>query len=210
MTGTIVSVNVGAAVAAPYAGGDGRTAIDKHPVTGAIPIHRLGVEGNEVGNPAVHGGIEQAVYAYAREDAEWWSVELDRPISPGNFGENLTTEGIDVTGAMLGETWAIGSAVLQVTRPRIPCHVFAGFWDVPDLIKRFTRRAAPGAYLRVVNEGLIEAGDAVRILHRPDGGVTIGETFRALTLEPELLVRLVDAPGVPDELRARVSRRMNQ
>jgi len=156
-----------------------------------------------------HGGLDQAVYAYAAEDAAWWSAELDRPVGPGAFGENLTTVGLDVNGALIGERWAIGGAVVEVCSVRIPCRTFAGFWDVPDLVKRFTQRAVPGAYLRVVEEGEVGAGDAIEVVSRPEGhDVTVGEMFRALTTEPELLPRLLAVPAIPEPTREKVARRV--
>jgi MOSC domain-containing protein YiiM len=156
----------------------------------------------------VHGGIDQALYAYAREDADWWAAELGRELKPGNFGENLTTIGIDLTEAVIGERWAVGTSVLEVSCSRQPCRVFAGFWQVPDLIKRFTARGLPGAYLRVLTEGEIAAGNSVEVVHRPVHGLTVGVLFRALTLEPELLPRLVDVAELPEKYREVARRRI--
>ncbi|MEP6696978.1 MAG: MOSC domain-containing protein [Pseudonocardiales bacterium] len=193
MTARLMSVNVGSAVPAPYGNQPGgRTAIDKRPAQGQVAVHRLGVDGDEQVHPA-HGGVDKAVYAYAHEDAIWWAAELDRPLWPGAFGENLTTEGLDVTGAEIGERWRIGSAVFQVAEPRIPCNVFAGFWDVPDLIRRFTERGRPGAYLRVVTTGTVAAGDPIEVVQRPGHEVTVGEVFRARTGERDLVPRLLEA-----------------
>ncbi|MDP9240635.1 MAG: MOSC domain-containing protein [Actinomycetota bacterium] len=197
MTAQLLSVNIGLAVPAPYGNEpDGRTAIDKRPVAERVALHRLGVEGNETVHPA-HGGVDKAVYAYAREDALWWEAELGRPLSPGAFGENLTTEGLDINGAEIGQRWRIGEAVVEVSEPRIPCTVFAGFWDVPDLIKRFTRRGQPGAYLRVVTEGAVAAGDLIEVVHRPGHGVSLAEAFRARTGERDLVPRLLEATELP-------------
>jgi MOSC domain-containing protein YiiM len=112
-----------------------------------------------------------------------------------------------VTGAVIGERWLVGPVLLEVSRPRIPCTTFAGFWQAPDLVKRFTQRGAPGAYLRVLDEGDLQAGDPVEVVHRPAHGLTIGETFRALTTEPELLPRLLDAPELPVRIREKALRR---
>jgi MOSC domain-containing protein YiiM len=210
VNGSLVSVNIGAPTTAAWAGEKGVTGIDKRPVAEAVAVRlaELGVEGDHVLDTRVHGGIDQAVYAYASEDAAWWAASLSRTVSPGNFGENLTTAGVDLTECVIGERWAVGSAVLEVSRPRIPCSVFAGFWDVPDLIKRFTARAHPGTYLRVLTPGSVRAGDAIEVVHRPEHGVTIGITFRALTLEPELLPRLLEAPQLPQHLRDKAARRV--
>ncbi|MFG1904405.1 MOSC domain-containing protein [Micromonospora carbonacea] len=209
MTGRLVTVNLGAATEAEWAGdASGRSGIDKRPAGGPVLLRVDGVAGDFIGERAHHGGPDQTVYAYAEEDAAWWAVELGRDIPPGAFGENLTTYAVDVTGAVVGERWQIGSALLEVTKPRTPCRTFAGFWGVPDLIKRFTARAAPGAYLRVLREGEVGAGDPVEVLERPEHGVTVGEVFRASTLEPELLPRLLDVPELPESLRRKVERRL--
>lgn len=175
------------------------TAIDKRPVPGRVRVHRLGVNGDRQYDTRHHGGPDQAVYAYAAEDARWWADELGRHVLPGNFGENLTTEGLDVTSAVIGEQWRIGSALLQVRSPRIPCRTFAGFWDVPDLIKRFTAHGAPGAYLSVVEEGDVGTGDAIDVVHRPAHGFTIGDFFAARSGNRDLVARMVDVADLPAE-----------
>ncbi|MEU9509808.1 MOSC domain-containing protein [Micromonospora sp. NPDC048170] len=209
MTGRLASVNLGGVTEAEWAGdASGRSGIDKRPVDGPVLLRADGVAGDFIGERAHHGGPDQAVYAYAEEDAAWWAAEIGRSIRPGGFGENLTTYAVDVTDAVIGEQWAVGSALLQVTKPRTPCTTFAGFWGVPDLIRRFTVRATPGAYLRVLREGEVGAGDPVEVVDRPAHGVTIGEVFRAMSLEPELLPRLLDAPELPEQIREKVSRRL--
>jgi MOSC domain-containing protein YiiM len=209
VTGTLISVNVGPLRDAPYAHRTGRTSIDRRPVVGRIAVGRGGITGDEHSDLSVHGGQDQAVYAYAREDARWWAEQLGRDVPPGNVGENLTTSDVDVTGALIGERWAIGSALLQVVGARIPCRTFAGFWGVPDLIKRFTERATPGAYLRVLVEGEIGAGDAIEVVHRPDHDLTVGATFRALTTEPDQLPRLLEVPELAAKWSENARRRVN-
>ncbi|MCM0674709.1 MOSC domain-containing protein [Micromonospora phytophila] len=209
MTGRLASVNLGIVTEAEWAGdASGRSGIDKRPAEGSVLLRAEGVAGDFIAERAHHGGPDQAVYAYAEEDAGWWGAELGRTIRPGGFGENLTTYAIDVTGAVIGEQWAIGSALLQVTKPRTPCTTFAGFWGMPDLIKRFTVRALPGAYLRVLREGEVGAGDPVEVVDRPGHGVTIGEVFRALHLEPELLPGLLDVADLPEPVREKIRRRV--
>ena len=209
MTGRIIAVNLGVRKVTDYADGPGgQTGIDKLPTTDRVTVNAEGVDGDYIGNRAVHGGPDQAVYAYAKEDADWWAAELGREIGPGAFGENLTTAGVDVTGALIGERWAVGSAVLEVAKPRTPCMTFTGFWRVPDLIKRFTAHGAPGAYLRVVVPGEIGADDPVEIVHRPDHDVTLGVTFRAFNGEPELLPRLLAASQLPQPLLDKARRRV--
>jgi len=211
MTGRVAAVNLGIVTEAEWAGdASGRSGIDKRPVDGPVPLLTGGFAGDFIGDGARHGGPDQAVYAYAEEDAAWWSAEFGRSIRLGGFGENLTTYAVDVTGAVIGEQWQVGSALLQVTKPRTPCATFAGFWGVPDLIRRFTVRAAPGAYLRVLREGEVGAGDPVEVVDRPAHGVTIGEVFRATSLEPELLPRLLDAEDLPEPIREKARRRLGR
>ena len=165
-----------------------------------------GLVGDAICDVKHHGGPDQALYAYAREDLDEWAGELGRDLRSGIFGENLTTSGVDVTGALIGERWRIGEQVV-VSVPRIPCRTFAGFLDERGWVKRFTERATPGAYLRVVEPGFVQAGDPVAVMHSPAHDVTIGVVFRALTTEPELLPRLLAADALPEDVRRRVRAR---
>jgi MOSC domain-containing protein YiiM len=163
-----------------------------------------GLVGDRVCDLRHHGGDDQAVYAYAREDLDVWAAELARPLPCGVFGENLTTTGIDVTEALIGECWRVGGrVVLEVAVPRIPCRVFAGWLGERGWVKTFTARAIPGAYLRVVESGVVQVGDPITVVHRPGHDVTIGFVFRALTNESELLPRLLVAEALPDEAQQR-------
>lgn len=206
----VVSVNVSLGVDGAWAGRMGRTAIDKRPVDGPVRIGRERVAGDDQIDRERHGGPDRAAYAYASEDAAFWSEQLGRSLGPGAFGENLTLAGVEVTGALIGEVWSIGTAVLQVSSPRKPCRVFAAWLDQPDLIRRFTAAGRPGAYLRVLTPGVLAAGDPVGIVQRPRHGVTLGEAFRALTGEPALLPRLLAAPELGAEDRDTVLRRLGR
>ena len=168
----------------------GRSGIDKRPIEGRGAVQHLGLDGDAQLDRRDHGGEGQAVYAYAQEDAEWWERELGRELPPGRFGENLRTAGIDLTGALIGERWRIGTALFEVSSPRIPCNTFARFWDVPQLVKRFTEHGATGAYLRVLEPGDVGAGDAVEVVARPDHAITTGRCFRLLTTEQAQLPEL--------------------
>jgi MOSC domain-containing protein YiiM len=197
---TLVAINIARSRPVPW-GQMKRSAIDKRPVSGPVHIHQLGVDGDEQADLKHHGGIDQAVYAFAREDAELWERELGRELPCGSFGENLSTRGLDVTGAVIGERWRMGRALFEVSSPRIPCSVFAGFMGEPHWINRFTARARPGAYLRVLEEGMVTAGDAIELVHRPAHGVTIGEVFRAKSGEAELIPKLLLAPELKRTFR---------
>jgi MOSC domain-containing protein YiiM len=194
---TVVSVNIGKIKPMDGVGKSGRTAIDKRAAVGRIAVSRLGLAGDQQADTANHGGVEQAVYAYATEDLDVWATTLDRELRPGQFGENLSTRGLDVTGALIGETWRIGSALLQVSAPRIPCVVFQNWLGEEHWVKRFTAEARPGAYLRVLEVGELAAGDEIVVATRPDHDVTIGIAFRAMTTERSLVPRLLDATDLP-------------
>ncbi|MEU2394741.1 MOSC domain-containing protein [Streptomyces sp. NPDC007369] len=217
----VISVNVGRATAVDYTtAAGGVTGIGKRPVAGPVRVFApgprgvgaSGVEGDAVCDLRHHGGDHQAVYAYAREDLDWWEGELERGLPAGIFGENLTTSGIDVTGALLGERWRIGSGlVLEVASARIPCGTFQGALGEQGWVKRYTQAVRPGAYLRVVQEGEVSAGDPVEVVSRPDHDVTVGLWFRAFTTERALLPRTLAAgeamePKAHDKVRAYVGK----
>ena len=190
-----------------------RSGIDKRPVAGRVAVEPLGLDGDVQVNKRHHGGEGQAVYAYAQDDADWWAAELDRDLPPGRFGENLRTTGLDLTGAVLGERWRIGTALFEVTAWRTPCANFARFWGVPDLVKRFAAHGATGAYLRVLETGEVGADDAVAIVFRPDHGITVETAFRIVMTQKARLPEL--APAVEflpvkaqAKLRTQIERRV--
>ena len=178
--GKLLSINVAAIIHhEDWAGSVGKTGIDKRPKLGRVSLENDAVEGDQVLDTKNHGGKDQAVYAYAREDADWWEKEIGLEINNGRFGENLTTQDIDVTNAIVGEKWALGTCILQVTMPRIPCKVFQGFWQRPNLIKEFTQAQRPGAYLKIIQEGYVSAGDDISVFDIPQHGITIKDLFMA-------------------------------
>lgn len=190
----VISVNAGRAREADWAGRSGRTAIEKRALDGPVAVREVGLAGDE------HGGErdflrDQAIYAYAREDYDWWRPRLGRDLRPGLFAENITLSGVDVSGALLGEQWRFGSALGVVTGPRIPCAVFRGWMDEERWVARFAEAGRTGAYLRVLEEGEVAAGDPVEIVHRPESGVTIAEAVRAHYGDAEVLRRILELPG---------------
>lgn len=173
-----------------------RTGIDKQPVAGPVAVRDpgprrtglgSGLVGDVIGDLVHHGGSEQAVYAFAREELDDWERRLGRSLPNGCFGENLTTRGVEVSAARIGERWQIGeTVVLEVTAPRIPCATFRGWIGEKGWLKTFTEVGRPGAYLRVVVPGQVRAGDRVRVVHRPDHDVTVALTFRGqMTAKPQ-------------------------
>jgi MOSC domain-containing protein YiiM len=191
----VISVNVGRGRDAEWAGRLRRTAIDKRPVTGPVSVEKLGLAGDEQVDKPDHGGYDQALYAYAREDLDWWVERLGRELRDGMFGENITTGGVDVSGALIGEVWRLGTAVVQVTSPRIPCVVFAGWMGEPHWVKKFADAGRPGAYLRVLDEGTVSAGDPVEVLSRPGERVTIADAMAAYYGDAEIMRRLLRVAG---------------
>jgi len=195
--------------------GAAMTGIDKIPTTRSIFVrapgttsHGLGsgLVGDVVCNRLHHGGNTQAVYAYARKDLDHWESVLGRTLTGGVFGENLTTIGVDVTGAVIGERWRVGDELeLVVTLPRIPCGTFRAWIADPGWLRTFSRAAIPGTYLSVARPGEVRAGDPISVAHRPAHGVTVAQVFRALTLEPELLPSILAADELLDETRERLS-----
>lgn len=203
----LLSVNVGLPESQPWAGFLRRTAIRKTPVAGPVGVRWLGLDGDDVADKKHHGGTHMAVYAFAQEDYDHWTAELGETVPPATFGENLTTIGIDVNDALVGEQWRVGTALLQVVGVRIPCNVFkswmgvAGF-DPRAWVRRFTEHARPGPYLRVLEEGVVEAGDPIVVEHRPDHEVSVSTMFRACTTDRRLMPLLADLEVVSPAVRA--------
>jgi MOSC domain-containing protein YiiM len=192
----VVSVSTGQEVAAAWAGGLKRTAIDKRPEAAAEAVGALGLAGDEQSDKVNHGGPDQAVYAYGREDLDWWAARLGRELRDGAFGENVTTAGLDVNGALIGEVWQFGEVAVQVTSPRIPCVVFRNWVDEKGWIKAFRDAGRPGPYLRVLRPGMIRAGDPIEVLSRPAASVTVAEVMAAYyERDAAVIRRMLAVPG---------------
>jgi MOSC domain-containing protein YiiM len=203
--GVLRSVNVGLPRDAAWAG-IGRTSIDKAPAAGPVTVHRLGLAGDQVSDTRHHGGPDQAVYAFAREELDWWAGQLGDELRDGEFGENLTTQGVAVDDSEVGERWRVGTVVLEVALIRTPCNDFKQWmgrngYDNAAWVRRFAEHGRVGAYLRVLQPGVVAAGDAITVLHRPGHGITASFMFRALTREPELLPRLLEVDGLAAKAR---------
>jgi MOSC domain-containing protein YiiM len=202
LQGAVVSVNVGRPRQLSVRHGRAlMSAIGKQPVEGRVRVEGVNLAGDDQADRRVHGGPDKAVYAYASEDTAWWRSELGRDdLGAGMFGENLTLAGVDVTGALVGERWRIGDVELEVCQPRLPCAKLGLRFGDPLMVRRFGEAGRPGAYLRIVREGALAAGDAVEILSRPDHEVTVALVSAAILLDESLLARAASAPALPGEL----------
>lgn len=213
----VVSINVGRAAPNPYKD-EMSTGIDKRPVDGPVQVRApgpkhgglgSGLVGDFIGDQKNHGGDDQALYVFQQEDLAEWSERLGRELGNGYFGENLTTSGIDVNEARIGERWRIGTGVVvQVTSPRIPCSTFRGWTGERGWLKQFVRARRPGTYLKILEAGELSAGDPIEVIHRPEHDVTIAYAFAALIDAPELLPGML-AAGLDDlgaELHGMASR----
>jgi MOSC domain-containing protein YiiM len=194
----IVSVNVGTPRQISVRRGRPlMSAIGKAPLERRVRVAGVNVEGDEQADRRVHGGPDKAVYAYAAEDTAWWEEQLGRPLGPGAFGENLTVGGVDVTGARIGERWRIGTVELEVCQPRLPCAKLGAKFGDRTMVRRFAEASRPGAYLRIVAEGELGAGDAVEVRDRPGHDVTVELVSRAILLDETLLAPAAAAPALP-------------
>ena len=203
---SVLSVNVAQIREIPHQGRMVPTGIWKLPVEGRVAVRGVNVDGDEQADRAVHGGPHKAVYAYTREDIDWWQDELGRELPNGVFGENLTVRGLDLGAALIGERWRVGSAVLEVSEPRFPCWKLGVRFDDPKMLKRFAAARRPGTYLRIAEEGELQAGDSVEVISRPDHDLTIAAFAHAFLGDRSQLGRLL-IPEVSQEWREWVAKR---
>lgn len=176
----------------------GVTAIDKRPVEGPVTVHPLGLTGDIQASRKHHGGPTKAVYAYAQDDADFWSAELGREVTPGLFGENLRVSGVDASHAVIGERWSVGDqVVLEVTMPRTPCVNFARYLGERSWVRRFAEANRVGTYLSVVTKGSISAGDTIRVTDVPDHGITAAQVYAGLSEgQAQSLLGAADSTGL--------------
>ena len=198
--GSVLSVNVAQMRQIQRQGELVWTGIWKHPVAGPVAVRGVNVEGDDQGDRSVHGGPDKAVYAYAREDIDWWERELGRELPDGVFGENLTLRGIDPASALVGERWRIGSVLLEVSEPRFPCWKLGVRFGDPLMLKRFAQARRSGTYLRIVEEGTLAAGDRVEPVSRPAHDLTIAGFVHAYLEDRSQLPRLL-IPEVSESWR---------
>ena len=197
----VLAVSVGRPREFDYHGRPARSAIWKSPVTGRVAVRGVNLAGDDQADREAHGGPDKAVYAYAVEDSRWWASREGREFPFAAFGENLTTEGIDVSGALVGERWAIGSGVFEISEPRVPCWRLGVRMKDPKFVVRFTEALRPGAYMRIVEEGDVGAGDPIEVLSKPDHDLSVRDVFRIYTRDRGEVGRLVDVPRLSEAWR---------
>jgi MOSC domain-containing protein YiiM len=197
----IVSVNVGRPRRiASVRGRPLLSAIGKAPVEGRVRVEGVNLAGDDQADRSVHGGPDKAVYAYAREDGDWWADVLGIEIPNGMFGENLTVSGLDVSGAVIGARWLVGTAELEVSQPRLPCAKLGVRFGTPKMIRAFAQAGRPGAYLRIITPGELGAGDEVTVLSRPVHGVTVALVARAVMIDRSLAGEALAAPELAGQM----------
>jgi MOSC domain-containing protein YiiM len=206
--GTVLSVNVGVPQTVRWHDREVTSAIWKEPVTGPRKVRGVNVDGDDQADRRVHGGETKALYVYAGEDYRWWSDQLGRDLGAGTFGDNLTTAGIEPSAAAVGERWAIGTVVVRVTEPRIPCFKLGIRMGDAEFVPRFAQAGRPGTYLAIEQEGELAAGDAIVLLDRPAAGITVGDVERTYHGHTDRLAALVDSPHLSESWRAWAARRL--
>lgn len=210
LIGRLVSINVGGIRAVEWFDRTVATAIWKDPVEGPVAVELDHIDGDQQADLRVHGGPDKAVYAYAAEDLAWWASQ-GQAVAPGMFGENLTTEGVDVTGSVIGDRWSVGTAVLEVCQPREPCFKLGIRVGDAAFVQQFGEARRPGAYLRVIEPGVIERGDPITLSYRPDDELTLTDLLDAEEgTDPELLRRIVRSELTTEGWRHRAERALNK
>jgi MOSC domain-containing protein YiiM len=199
--GSVLSVNVGTPREFEYGSRPARSAIWKSPVVGRIAVRGVNLAGDDQADRKAHGGPDKVVYAFAVEDARWWQQQIGRSLGFGELGENLTTEGIEVNDALVGERWQIGTAVLEVSEPRIPCWRLGVRMNDKMFPRQFTEALRPGTYLRLIVEGTVGAGDEIRVVERPAHGLTIRDVFRIYTRDRTEVQQLLTVARMSESWR---------
>lgn len=209
--GTVVSVNVGEPRQVEWAGRSVTTAIWKRPTDRRVPIGHDNLAGDAQADLRVHGGPDKAVYAYAAEDYRWWEGELVSPLEPGTFGENLTTEGVDLTRVVIGERWAVGTTELEVAQTRQPCFKLGIRMGDAGFVRQFDGARRFGVYLRINETGELGVGDEIHLVSRPTHGLTAAAFADVIDSgEPEKIRRLLEVDAVPEGMKAWARRQLDR
>ena len=188
----VLSVNVGTPREFEYKNRNAKSAIWKSPVTGRIAARDVNLDGDDQADRVAHGGYDKAVYAYAIEDIAWWEQQVGQTIHYGVFGENVTTHGISVNEALVGERWEVGTTILEVSEPRIPCWRLGVRMEDKTFPRQFTQALRPGSYLRIIVEGDIGANDEINVIAKPDHDLSVRDVFRIFTHNREEFARILE------------------
>lgn len=195
-SGVVTSVNVGKIREVEFNGRTVTTGIFKSPTLEPQRVAGVHIGDDQQADTAAHGGPDKSVYAYSAEDYAWWEEQLGRTLDPGTFGENLQTSGIDISHAKVGDRWRIGSVVLEVSEPRMPCYKLSIAVGQPRFQQTFAQADRPGAYFRVVSEGELVVGDAIEVEPTTDESITLAEINVIYHREHERAAALLDVPGL--------------
>jgi MOSC domain-containing protein YiiM len=211
ITPRVVSVNVGLPRTVTWAGRSVTSGIWKEPVEGRVVVEGVNLHGDDQADRRVHGGPDKAVYAYATEDYIWWADVLGRNLDAGTFGENLTTEGIDLSACVIGQEWHVGTTVLQVAQPREPCFKLGMRMGDAEFVGLFASSGRSGTYLRIREPGDVGAGDLIVPSHPPTHGLTVGDLMGVRPSTPiPLLQRIASINDVPEGWRTMATRRLGR
>jgi MOSC domain-containing protein YiiM len=198
MPARVLAVSVGRPREFDYRGHPARSAIWKSPVAGRVVARGVNLDGDDQADRQAHGGPDKALYAYAVEDARWWEPREGRSFGYADFGENLTTEGIEVNDALVGEHWKIGTGVFEISEPRVPCWRLGVRMNDPKFVGRFTEALRPGAYMRIVSAGDVGAGDAIEVVSKPDHDLSVRDVFRIYTRDRDECARVLEVPQMSE------------
>ncbi len=189
----LLTISIGTPREFEYKGRTAISAIWKSPVQGRISAQGVNLEEDDQADREAHGGFDKAIYAYASEDLQWWEQQIEQKIEHGQFGENFTTQELDVSNALVGERWVVGSTIVEVSEPRIPCWRFGVRMNDNTFPKKFTQALRPGTYLRIIKEGDVGADDEIKVVEKPEHNLSVQDVFRIYTKDRHEAERLLNA-----------------
>ncbi|MEC3907298.1 MOSC domain-containing protein [Tamlana sp. 2201CG12-4] len=201
----IISTNTAKPTIFTYNGQEVTTGIYKMPTDSPIFLGKKGVKDDEVTDKKVHGGEFKACYLFSMEQYSYW-----KPLYPnlkwnwGMFGENLTISGLDETQICIGDIYKVGETLIQITQPREPCFKFGAKFGDMGALKRFIDHGLSGTYVRILEEGLVKAGDIFELKHRKENSLTTAKLFKLIfskNKDPELIKRAINNDALPQRKR---------
>lgn len=210
----LISVNVGLPRVVMYNGDPVSTGIFKTPVIGRVMLRTLNLDGDRQADLSVHGGPTKAVYVYPSEHYEYWKSELPKMALPcGMFGENFTSAGLFESELNIGDKFSVGSAVVMVTEPRMPCYKLGIRFGRPDIVKRFLASERTGFYFAVLQEGEVGAGDPIELIESSEHSVRVSDITQLYIREKHnvgLLHRAIEVEALPESWRSYFQHRLEK